>query len=154
MGLLVILGAVIVYHILMQESLYSIVLSIAVAASGGHEPSIWIHYGRIISAGVVWLLWPLANMQDLSVLVKFNSVGFLFLVYTVTFILVNGFIGLGQGNYDVVSHLASGASEFNMDTGNMQVVLWGRKTFVPLAGTLMLSTFIHNAIQPICKNAP
>lgn len=154
MGILVIMGAVIVYHILMQESLYSIVLSIAVAASGGHKPEMWIHYGRIISAGVVWILWPLANMQDLSVLVKFNSVGFLFLVYTVTFILVNGFIGISFGDFEVVSHLESGASEFNVDTGKMQVVLWGRETFVPLAGTLMLSTFIHNAIQPICKNAP
>lgn len=154
MGILVITGAVIVYHILMQESLYSIVLSIAVAAGNGHAPSVWTHYGRIISAAVVWLLWPLANMQDLQVLVKFNSVGFLFLVYTVTFILVNGFIGLGFGDYEVLSHLKSGESEFNVDTGNMQVVLFARETFVPLAGTLMLSTFIHNAIQPICKNAP
>lgn len=82
----IILGAAIVYHILMQETLFTVVSTVLSSVGGGGTGG----WSRVYAALVPWIVYPICNFKDLSLLVKFNSVGFLFLGYTVVFMLYHG----------------------------------------------------------------
>jgi amino acid permease len=64
----IILGAAIVYHILMGETLFSLVNTVAPAAAA-HG------WSRAAAALVPWVIFPICALKDLSALVRFNSVG-------------------------------------------------------------------------------
>jgi len=143
----VIAGAAIVYHILMQESLYQLVQTVLTASGHGGE-TWWKH---AYAALVPLVLYPICNFKDLSALVKVNSLGFLFLWYTILFMVYHGAKALTLGN-DLAYSWQPPATAYS-DAGLLNVNLGGTANFGPLAGMMMLSFFIHNVIQPILKNA-
>lgn len=143
-----ILGAAMIYHILMQESIYGIVLSIVKAAGGSGSD-----WKRPIAAALVLAIFPVANLRDLSKLVKFNSIGTIFLWFTIIFISYHGFAALADhGITHFVGSLTSSAPD--IENSVLSVVIGGRESFGPLGGMMMVSFFIHTVIQPILKNAP
>lgn len=143
-------GAAIVYHILMQESLYQLIATIITAAGG--DTAKWSH---VYAALLPLVVYPATNLKDLSALVKLNSVGFLFLWFTIIFVVSHGARALstGRNGFEFVTSLDENAPDFNA-AGVLQVVVGGRLGFAELGGMMMLSFFIHNAINPIIKNAP
>jgi sodium-coupled neutral amino acid transporter 9 len=148
----IIVGAAIVYHILMQETLYALVATMLTSATGGFDPdtSGWQRYWAAL---IPWFLFPISNMPDLSALVRLNSLGFLFLAYVILFILVHGMRALAGGApMAAVATLPTGAPPYD-PTGILRVVVGGTPNFAALGGMMMLSFFIHNCIQPIVKNA-
>jgi hypothetical protein len=131
----IILGASIVYHILMQETLFALVNTVAAArGGGGGAPAGW---SRPLASLVPWALYPVCCLKDLSALVRFNSVGFLFLWYTIVFICSHGLRALagGGGGSPVVTvaTLPAGASPFRAD-GAFQVVTGGSPMLSGLGG--------------------
>ena len=143
----IILGASIVYHILMQETLYALVGTVAGAAhvelGGG--------WSRATAALVPWVLYPVCCLKDLSALVRFNSIGFVFLWYTIMFICYHGvralMAGGGKGGVVAVATLPAGASPFRAD-GAFQVVTGGSPMFAGLGG--MVRLFLYFApISPL-----
>jgi len=149
MSILVFLGAACVYHILMQESLYSIVSTIVTETS--HRPlaeaAAW--WSRPLAAAVICGIFPALVLRDLSCLVRLNAFGFIALWFTIFFVCYHGVVGLIRGDFDVAAAMAGPL----IAPGGLQVAWGARVTFGPLGGMMMLSFFIHNAIQPITENA-
>ena len=133
----IILGASIVYHILMQETLYALVATVLAAA--GRPLGAW---SRVYAALVPWAIYPVCNLQNLSALVRFNSVGFLFLGSTVVFICYHGAHALaaaahgapgGAAPIEFVHTLPAGASPWTAD-GSFRVVTLGSPAFAGHGG--------------------
>jgi sodium-coupled neutral amino acid transporter 9 len=133
----IILGASIVYHILMQETLYALVNTVAAARGGGGDGGAPAGWSRALAAVVPWALYPICCLKDLSALVRFNSIGFLFLWYTIIFICSHGVRALagGGGGAPVVAvaTLPAGAPPFRAD-GAFQVVTGGSPMLSGLGG--------------------
>jgi sodium-coupled neutral amino acid transporter 9 len=147
MSNLVILGACIIYHILMQESLFQVVQSLLQAA--GVSASGW---SRPIAAIVPLIVLPLANLKKMDLLVKLSSGGFVFVTYTIVFIAYHGIHAMASKEVSFVPYL--GMEDSGAQTDGHMTVVWGfRNGFGALGGAAMLSFFIHNIIQPITKNA-
>lgn len=146
MSIAVFLGAACVYHILMQESLFSLVSTVITETGGQTEGSGW---SRPFAAGIICLIAPALVMRDLGWLVKLNGFGFIALWVTIIFVCVNGIFGLASGKVDVAAAMTGPVVQGD----RLQVALVGRTTFGSLGGMMMLSFFIHNAIQPITANA-
>lgn len=153
-SLAIIVGAAVVYHILMQETLYALVQTIAesILKNGdGLSSTVW---RREYAALIPWILYPVSNLKDMSALVKFNSLGFIFLWYTILFMLSHGFSALGQGSTVLeTAVLPPPDGSFYSQEGKLRVVLGGSSSFAGLGGMMMLSFFLHNCFQPIVKNA-
>jgi amino acid permease len=149
MSVAIIIGAVIVYHILMAETLYDCVLAIARVSTGESSFPQW---RREYAALVPWFLFPISNWRDMSLLVKLNSGGALFLWYTIIFVLYHGFHALTGSDINIVNSLPAGAPDFGPD-GKLNYVLGGKLGFGLLGAMLALSFFAHNVVQPIVKNA-
>jgi hypothetical protein len=150
----IIVGAAIVYHILMQETLYALVATLLQSAAGVTDVD-GTGWRREWAALVPWFLYPISNLPDLSTLVKMNSVGFLFLAYVVLFIISHGVHAISQGGaapLAAVSTLDASLSPYS-PSGILRIVVGGTSNFAALGGMMMLSFFIHNCIQPIVKNA-
>lgn len=153
-SLAIIVGAAIVYHILMQETLYALVDTVASGVGSSLSPSLW---RREYAALIPWLLFPISNLKNMSALVKFNSLGFLFLWYTIIFMWSHGFRALAGGADGGAPFLPvpvqpGDGSAYEPD-GRLRVVLGGSDSFAGLGGMMMLSFFLHNCFQPIVKNA-
>jgi len=154
----IILGAAIVYHILMQETLYALVRT-ALAVGGGSAA--W--WSPVYAALVPLALYPICCLKDLSVLVRFNSLGFLFMWFTIIFISFHGLHALvasggggggGGGAAAVQVRLTAGQGAAPYGAGGaFQVVALGTPMFAGLGGMMMLSFFLHNCFQPIVRNA-
>lgn len=150
MSTAIIAGAAIVYHILMQESVFQLVG--AVAASAGDPAPEW--WQRPYAALIPLAIYPVCNMKNMTVLVRMNSVGVFFLWYTMLFIVYHGASALHEGSGLAVQWGAAPATALPYrDDGKLIVNMGGTLDFGPLAGMMMLSFFIHNCIQPIIKHA-
>ena len=129
----IILGAAIVYHILMQETLYALVRT-ALAVGGGSAA--W--WSPVYAALVPLALYPICCLKDLSVLVRFNSLGFLFMWFTIIFISFHGLHALvasgggggGGGAAAVEVRLTAGQGAAPYGAGGaFQVVALGTPMF-------------------------
>jgi solute carrier family 38 (sodium-coupled neutral amino acid transporter), member 9 len=155
-GVGILVGAVCIYHVLMTESLHSLVLSIAGRTEHTADPSVrgWTYP---VAAAVLCAVFPIACLRDMTLLVRFNSVGFLFLWYVMLFILYHGFAAIASGDVAVVGARPADAPDWEHVHGDrykFSVALGVRESFGVLAGILMLSFYIHNVIAPIVRNAP
>jgi len=147
MSNLVILGACIIYHILMQESLFQVVQSLITATGASGEG-----WSRPLAAIAPLIVLPLANLKKMDILVKLSSGGFMFVTYTIVFIAYHGIHALATKEVTFHPYLSMATSGAEED-GHIKIV-WGfREGFGALGGAAMLSFFIHNIIQPITKNA-
>ena len=154
----IILGAAIVYHILMGETLFALVNAVAPAAvSGG--------WSRTVAALVPWAIYPICALKDLSLLVRFNSVGaarrrvrrallssnffsvilppprfiflfsagFIFMAYTMFFICFHGVRTLAGGH--VVTRATTGAdAPPYSDSGDFYLTTLGSTQFAGMGG--------------------
>jgi hypothetical protein len=150
----IILGAAIIYHVLMQETLFALVATLLGAAGApAAAAGAWRReYAALVPLA---LLYPVSCLRDLSLLVRFNSFGFLFMAYVIVFIAFHGLSVLAAGAAAPVAFVASkaaGAGAYGAD-GRLQVVLGGTLDFASLGGMMMLSFFLHNCVQPIVKLA-
>lgn len=146
MSIGVFVGAACVYHILMQESLFSLISTIVTQTGEDVMGSGW---SRPFAAGIICLIAPALVAKDLAWLVKLNAFGFVALWFTIFFVCYHGVVGLTSGHFDLQLMMEGGL----IKQDHLQVALFGRSTFGSLGGMMMLSFFIHNAIQPITANA-
>lgn len=140
----IILGASIVYHILMQETLYALV-NTALSVSGGGvsaTPPAW--WTRPYAALVPWVLYPICCLKDLSLLRRFNSLGFLFMWFTIVFICYHGAHALyssGKEGAPLIVPIAtapSGTSPYRHGDGAFQVVTLATPAFSGIGGMVCL----------------
>lgn len=150
MSIAVIVGAAMIYHILMQESFFEVVETILNYTYGYQKEH--AGWSRPIAALIPLLVFPFANFKSIKKLVKFNGVGFVFLWYTLFFIFYHGVRTLVKQEAVYQGTMAGTSDGF--ENGTMHIVYGARVTFGSLSGMMMLSFFIHNCIQPIVKNAP
>jgi hypothetical protein len=86
----IIVGAALVYHILMADTLFALVNTLAPGATARG-------WSRAFAALAPWAIYPVCNLRDLSLLVRFNSLGFLFMGATMAFIVFHGARALAGG---------------------------------------------------------
>ena len=153
----IILGAAIVYHILMQETLYALVKT-ALSVAGGSSSSSGSSWSPVYAAIVPFILYPICCLKDLSFIRRFNSLGFVFMWFTIIFISYHGLHALAAAGSPGASAIAAqataaaGSSPY-APSGAFQVVTLGTPMFAGLGGMMMLSFFLHNVVQPLIENA-
>lgn len=92
MSVLVILGAGMAYHILLEETLFNIVGAVS-QWTVGHSPASWT---PAWAAAAILLMYPITNLRQLTVLVRINSVGAVFIFYVALFIVTRGVQALAR----------------------------------------------------------
>lgn len=144
-SIMVMVGACCVYHILMQQSLYEAVWGVLDSVSTGNDA--W--WSRTLAAGIPALVaLPFASLEDLSKLVKVNSYGTIFVVYTIAFIVTHGLRAIFTGK------IAHPSPVSPAQAATRTPIEWvANLTFGTMAGMALLSFFIHNCILPITKHA-
>ncbi|RHY06127.1 hypothetical protein DYB30_004491 [Aphanomyces astaci] len=125
----VLMGACIAYHVLMKQCAFT-AFHAAFDWLGVH-----VHWTPSAAALFVCLLFPLTNVKEFATLVRFNSLGIPFLLFTIVFITYHGV-------HAVATHAP-------MD----DIAFGAKSTFGVLGGIVTLSFFIHNAIQPIIRHS-
>jgi len=144
----IILGASIVYHILMQETLYALV-NTALAVSGSKEG--W--WSRVYAALVPWVLYPICCLKDLTFLRKFNSIGFLFMWFTIVFICYHGVHALYAAGKDGASLVVpvltapSNTSPYRSGDGAFQIVTLATPAFSGLGGMVRCVPSLHHCMR-------
>jgi len=149
----IILGAAIIYHILMQETLFALVTTVMSSFGANSALSVWRReYAALVP---FLLLYPVSCLKDLSLLIRFNSFGFLFLTYVIVFIASHGLTVLFNASNAPLEYVSTlGATDpLYSANGSLRLVLLSTPNFASLGGMMMLSFFLHNCIQPIVKNA-
>lgn len=149
----IILGAAIIYHILMQETLFALVTTVMSSFGASSALTVWRReYAALVP---FLLLYPVSCLKDLSALIRFNSFGFLFLTYVIIFIASHGLTVVLNLNTAPIEFVTSqGATDpLYSPNGSLRLVLLSTPNFASLGGMMMLSFFLHNCIQPIVKNA-
>ena len=131
----IIVGAAIVYHILMAETLYALVNTLA--------PSAPNHGWTIqLAALAPWAIYPICCARDLSLLVRFNSVGFIFMGFTMIFICANGvraLAGSGGGAEIQFRMIASQGAASYTDDGKFLLTTLAAPSFADLGGIVSFS---------------
>eukprot|EP00743_Colponemidia_sp_Colp-15_P001756 GILK01001917.1.p1 GENE.GILK01001917.1~~GILK01001917.1.p1 ORF type:complete len:450 (+),score=81.79 GILK01001917.1:80-1429(+) len=128
-SVLLLVGALIAYHVLMRDALFSIVAHVLTSSS--QTIDLWTPTAAALV--ILATLFPITNLKNFSVFVKINTIGVVFVAVIVGFICYTGLTTFTEAGHDV---------EISYANQN-----WG-----PLAGMLSLSFFIHNAAIPIMKN--
>lgn len=136
-SVLVLLGASIAYHVLMQECLFKLVSAALKWNRPNEMTSTNSSWSPKDAALAILVLYPLTNMKNVSALVTLNSFGIPFVLYSIFFIIYHGI--------QASCCAPPGALDF--------IVITGKPTFGILGGIVTLSFFIHNAIQPIIRNS-
>lgn len=129
-SIFVLIGASIAYDILMSTSLHDFVVGIMEFTNHGHPVSYWWWSQQTVPIVLALLLYPLSNLKSFVVLVKFNTVGIVAVLYLVFYIPTISFV---EGKIDFPK-----TNETNIK-------------FFYLAGILTLGFFIHNCIVSILK---
>ena len=109
---------------------------------------------------MVLVAWPLTTLKNLTVLVKFNSLGVFFLFFNIFFMVYQGInvafeTTVYQGvNVTGWNKMMVGNYSSIQDVPIMGSNLWFKPmTFGALAGMSMLAFFVHNAIHPIMRHS-
>ena len=131
------------------------------------------------AALMVLVVFPLTTLKNLTVLVRFNSLGIFFLMFNIFFMVYQGIDSAtsgpsGDGGWQAMisgkapsspstNHDLSGSGSSSFSTsgsaGGADVDgPWGNLWFKPatfgaLAGMSMLAFFVHNAIHPIMRHS-
>jgi len=186
-SIVILIGASIAYHIFMKDCLMSIINGIA---DINYDSSIiypweqngppWYWNGILASVIIVFILFPISLLKNLTFLVKFNSFGIFFVLFLIIFIIyacVEAMVepfnfatagaSLSTLAMSIVSQTQQAAPAPTKDVLNYSIeddiiqkgdqVLVNHLTlfnshFSHLLAILSLSFFIHNVIGPILKN--
>jgi sodium-coupled neutral amino acid transporter 9 len=132
MSVAVICGAAIVYHILIQESIFQLALTVFTSAGMTHTS--W--WKRPYAAALLLLVYPLCNMKNMSVVIKFNSLGFLFLWYTIIFVLFHGLHAVANEPLAPVAYGPPSVEPYTSQ-GVLQVI-WGARPTIGLISGMMM----------------
>ena len=99
------------------------------------------------------IIYPVTLFKDLKVLMRINSMGFLFVWYSIIFITIKGISAVlgGMVTTDVLVH--PGSPTFDSVTGTEIVSVGFSPTFGILSGIITLSFFVHNVIHTLVHNA-
>lgn len=137
----------------LQQTIYSIVRTFLVSSDGSASPLLK-YWTRPVAALIPLVLYPVCNLKDLSVLVKLNSLGFLFMWCTVTFITSQGFATIASGSslYNLISRATNAPPAFAED-GTLNVFSGFSSNIGALGGMMMLSFYLHTVVQPIIEHA-
>ncbi|EGD82433.1 hypothetical protein PTSG_11963 [Salpingoeca rosetta] len=139
-SVLTLVGACMVYWVLMSSFLYTSVDYFH--APGNHtDEGTWGDYWNTsyVPLYLVIIVFPLLNFKSLSFFTRFNSLGIVSIVYILFFVV---YAAANGGSYD---NSPVGGINFDHQT------LFS-SNFVSFTGVLALSFFIHNGVLSIMRN--
>eukprot|EP01105_Mastigella_eilhardi_P016496 TRINITY_DN3775_c0_g1_i2.p1 TRINITY_DN3775_c0_g1~~TRINITY_DN3775_c0_g1_i2.p1 ORF type:complete len:354 (-),score=91.21 TRINITY_DN3775_c0_g1_i2:473-1432(-) len=130
-SVLVLLGAGIIYFILMSSNLQSLVEGIVARISDGDfRLTAWWGTWTVPAYAFIIML-PLLNLRDFSVFVRINSVGILWVLYVIVFIIIS--------------------SAMEIEPGQQYAIVETKCLY--LAGILSLSFFAHNFVLNVTQKS-
>ena len=140
---MVLIGATIVYHVLMSQTLYAVVDGII---EDEHHPAPSPYWTKGIAALVVLaVMLPILFVRKTTFFVKFNSLGIFFVIFLVIFILCKGIL-------KIVNPAVDPPDKKYVIVDPPLVSLY-QDTWAKLCGVLALSFFIHNGVISITRNS-
>ena len=98
------------------------------------------------------ILLILTAKRDLSIFVKINTFGVIFTMIIITFVVVNGIIGLYYGGFEYTTYIDNKGDENTEKTGQDKILLFGA-AYSHLMGTLGGGFYLHNISLPIYQNS-
>jgi len=155
-SLILLIGALLAYHTIMSDFLNSL----SQAVMGGSDKSGSLFWAvaralfldrRLAPIPIGVLVFPFANIRDVSTLARITSYGIVAVVFTVCYIVITSWgsflaaVEAGHGNISFTFEEGSG----NPDN-TLLIPLAGRN-WGDLAGILPVSFFVHNLIIPIMR---
>ena len=91
----------------------------------------------------------LTARRDLGIFVKINTFGVIFTMIIITFVCVNGFIGISHGGFEYTGYVDNSGDE---KKGQDKILLTGA-AYSSLMGTLGGGFYLHNISLPIYQNS-
>jgi hypothetical protein len=107
-----ILGAVVVYYVLLCQALYPLLLAIYALCSSTHPTEqikpVWNHFSTVYVALALFpiLVW-LCSKKDLSIFMRIGSFGIVFVVMIMTFIIGVGILAITDTTFEFGSYETS-----------------------------------------------
>lgn len=149
------MGAVSVYYVILTQVTYPIILAIAAWISGNdyveYDEPTPKHFSPFYTALLYFFVAIyVTNKKDLSLFVKFGSMGSFFVMTLMLFIIVTGILALGNTSYTFGTFDEALGTDWMTDQRTL--VLYNSK-FSPLAGILCAGYFLHTCSLSIIRTA-
>lgn len=149
-SVVIIMSVWVIYYEIMSQSLYPCINALlkwtfGVESKFTLEPAFnrfSLQYSWLILTAI---LFPVISMKEISIFIRLNVFGSVFVMMVLLFIVSYGFYGLFSTKYTFVQTEA-------IDESDMRYVPLFSKNFASLAGMLWLGYYLHNVSIPIIKN--
>jgi hypothetical protein len=150
-----IVGAVVVYFVVMCQCLYPIILCIISWCSGNtyefQTKSTFKHFSQSYCAFILFpILVLLCSKKDMKIFMKAGSFGVVFLVFLLGFIIAIGIKALGNTTYVLGTTDESNLTDWNE---TQRVLVMFNVNFSPLAGILCTGYFLHTCSLSILRSS-
>jgi len=147
-------GVLIVIFIIMSQLLYAIILACVSWIAGvqpvmSYEPTFSEFSPGYTSVMLFVFLFILCNVKDMTILNKLQSVGALFIIFLIIFMIGTGIYGLTNTEYRFVMTGAP-TEDWSGDSPVRTLVMFNLN-FSPLIGMLCVAYNLHHLGLPIVK---
>eukprot|EP00761_Pharyngomonas_kirbyi_P010361 gb/GECH01010381.1/.p1 GENE.gb/GECH01010381.1/~~gb/GECH01010381.1/.p1 ORF type:complete len:480 (+),score=58.23 gb/GECH01010381.1/:1-1440(+) len=137
---IVLLGAAMAFHVLMRDSLQSL------GSTFIPDSASWWSGGQLAALLVACCLFPFLNLRSLTLFMKINSFGLIFVLFISVFMIYAAIRGLVDPDWTLPS---DDSSSLSTSEHHNHLHMFSTQ-FGHLLGMLSLSFFVHNVILQIC----
>ena len=152
---ILIVGAIVVYFVIMADVLYPDVLAIYAWISGSNPKFItkptFSNFSMSYTAIVQFvILVIICNKKDIGVFMRIGSFGVIFIILLMLFIIATGVLAFSDTNFSIGSTEESNETNWK---GNERVLVMVNSNFAPLLGILCTGYFLHSCSLPIVRSS-
>jgi len=146
---------VVVYFIIMTQMFYPITLAIIASATGqdpvfNTEPTLLVYSQSYIAIALFLFVSVISLKTDLTIFMRASSVGIIFLIMMMIFIVAQGVKALFNTEFTVGDAEQSNATDWTTQERTITLV---NDNFSPIAGVLCAGYCLHGITVPILKKA-
>ena len=153
---ILIVGAIIVFFVIMTQVMYPDLLAIYAWISGTTPPfDLDPSFTRFSPSYVGFMLFVIlviiCNKKDINIFMRIGSFGVIFVVLLMIFIIATGVIALTDTEFSIGSTEES--NETNWAESNKRILVMLNVNFPPLLGILCTGYFLHTCALPIVRSS-
>lgn len=150
---LIVVGAVVVYFVVMCQCLYPLILCIISWCSGEtytyYTKTVFNHFSQGYCGFIMYpILIALTSKKDLSIFMKVGSIGVVFILFLMVFLVAVGIKSLTNTHFSLGTMEESDATVW--DSHSRTLVLFNLN-FAPLAGDLCTGYFLHTCSLSVLR---
>lgn len=151
-----VVGAVVVYFVVMCQCLYPLILCIMSWCTGDtyvyQQKSVFNHFSQAYCGFVLYpILILITSKKDLSIFMKVGSFGVIFIVFLMVFIVAVGIRAFGNSEFTLGTMDESDNTDW-LNTSERTLVMFNLN-FAPLAGDLCTGYFLHTCSLSVLRSS-